>query len=153
MDTKERMEKENELQALLKQCSDEKGVLNEGYLFTPDGKRILEIARLELKMTWQELLPLLKKGRSTVIEACNRHGIVRKKGEHYDWSPERISVVEKYYRKSQALKSKKDSISLDKRSENSRKNLSLNLVINLSHPYWIKQGTFAKSTNRPQPVT
>ncbi|MBI3074642.1 MAG: hypothetical protein HYY92_00270, partial [Parcubacteria group bacterium] len=133
MDMKERMEKEKELQSLLQKCADEKGVLNEGYLFTPDGKRILEIVRLDLKMPWQGLLQLLKRGRSTIVEACNHHGISRKKERHYDWSPERIAVVEMFYKKSQALHSKKESVALRDEmlrevNELSGKKVSINAV-------------------------
>ncbi|OGZ09538.1 MAG: hypothetical protein A3D67_03835 [Candidatus Lloydbacteria bacterium RIFCSPHIGHO2_02_FULL_51_22] len=101
-----------ELVTLLKKNSDAKGVLNKGSLRTPDGKRMLEITRVELRLNWLEMTRLLQKSKTTLEKLFSEHGIRKAKDPHTDWSPERVALVKEWYGKSGAIRTKDESAKL-----------------------------------------
>src|SRR3989344_2954363 len=101
-----------ELAGLLKKNSDAKGVVNYGYLHTPDGKRILEIVRVELRLMWPETTKLLQKSKGSLEKAFSEHGIRKEKDPHIGWSPERVTLVKECYGKSSAIRTRDEAAKL-----------------------------------------
>src|SRR3989344_8411786 len=103
--------KSSELEGLLAPFRDETGHLTGriAFLLNEEGKRILEIARNELRLNWSDLRLVLERSRSGIKDAVSHHGAYKKREAHLDWSPERIALVQKFYEQSQTVKVSGDS--------------------------------------------
>ena len=103
-----------ELEGLLAKAKDASGTLKDGYLLDTEGKgkRILELVRTELNLSWPEVLALLKRSKTTIEKAFSHYGIGKKRAKHIDWTQERIDLVEQFYKKSQDIRTRNDSVAL-----------------------------------------
>ena len=103
-----------ELEGLLAKAKDASGIFKDGYLFDAEGvgRRILELVRTELNLSWPDILALLKRSKTTIEKAFSHYDIGKKRAKHTNWTPERIALAEKYFKKSVDLHSRWESVTL-----------------------------------------